>query len=80
MSFYTADLCDANEDLVCTTEPVFSIFGARVSFGGPIRTLRVFEDNSRVKDALSGAGDGAVLVVYCDRDGVIVAARDLLRV
>ena len=63
MSFYTADLCDANEDLVRTTEPVFSIFGGRATFGGPIRTLRVFEDNSRVKEALSGAGDGAVLVV-----------------
>jgi regulator of ribonuclease activity A len=63
MSFYTADLCDANEDLVRTTEAVFSVFGGRVTFGGPIRTLRVFEDNSLVKEALSGAGDGAVLVV-----------------
>ena len=63
MSFYTADLCDANEDSVRTTEPVFSIFGGRVTFGGPIRTLRVFEDNSLVKETLSSAGDGAVLVV-----------------
>jgi regulator of ribonuclease activity A len=63
MSFYTADLCDANEASVRTTEPVFSSFGGRVTFGGPIRTLRVFEDNSLVKEALSSAGDGAVLVV-----------------
>jgi regulator of ribonuclease activity A len=63
MSFYTADLCDANEDEVGTTEPVFSVFGERVTFGGPIRTLRVFEDNALVKETLASAGDGAVLVV-----------------
>jgi len=63
MSFYTADLCDANEGEVRTTEPVFSVFGERVTFGGPIRTLRVFEDNALVKEALASAGDGAVLVV-----------------
>jgi len=63
MSFYTADICDANETEVRTTEPVFSVFGERVAFGGPIRTLRVYEDNSLVKEALASAGDGAVLVV-----------------
>jgi regulator of ribonuclease activity A len=63
MSFYTADLCDANEAEVRTTEPVFLVFGERLTFGGPIRTLRVYEDNSLVKETLAGAGDGAVLVV-----------------
>ena len=62
-SFYTADLCDAHEAEVRTTDPVFSIYGKRLTFGGPIRTLRVFEDNSLVKDAVSGKGDGSVLVV-----------------
>jgi len=66
MSFYTADLCDVNEAEVRTTEPVFSVFGERVTFGGLIRTLRVFEDNSLVKKALATAGDGAVLVVDGD--------------
>ncbi len=61
--FYTADICDAHEAEVRTADPVFSIFGERLSFGGPIRTLRVFEDNSLVKEAVSGDGDGAVLVV-----------------
>lgn len=61
--FYTADICDAHEAEVRTTDPVFSIYGERLAFGGPIRTLRVFEDNSLVKDAVSGTGDGAVLVV-----------------
>jgi regulator of ribonuclease activity A len=63
LTFYTADLCDANEAEVRTTEPIFSIFGGRVTFGGPIRTLRVFEDNSIVKEALASDGDGAVLVI-----------------
>jgi len=63
MSFYTADLCDAHEAEVRTTEPVFSIYGRRIRFGGPIRTLRVFEDNSLVKKILATNGDGAVLVV-----------------
>ena len=61
--FYTADICDAHEAEVRTTDPVFSIYGQRLAFGGPIRTLRVFEDNSLVKDAVSEKGDGAVLVV-----------------
>ena len=63
MSFYTADLCDAFQAEVRTTEPVFSVFGERLTFGGPIRTLRVYEDNSLVKASLASAGEGAVLVV-----------------
>ena len=63
MPLYTADICDANESLVRTTDPVFSGFGLRQSFGGPIRTLRVFEDNSLLKEALASDGDGAVLVI-----------------
>ena len=62
-TFYTADICDAHEAEVRTTDPVFSIYGERLAFGGPIRTLRVLEDNSLVKDAVSEKGDGAVLVV-----------------
>ena len=63
MATYTADICDAHEAEVRTTDPIFSSYGKRLSFGGPIRTLRVFEDNSLVKEALASAGDGAVLVV-----------------
>ena len=62
-SFYTADLCDAHEDQVRTTDPVFNHYGVRGTFGGEIRTLRVFEDNSLVKEALATPGDSAVLVV-----------------
>ena len=61
--FYTADICDVHETDVQTTDPVFSSFGERITFGGPIRTLRVFEDNSLVKEAVASNGEGAVLVV-----------------
>ncbi len=61
--FYTADLCDAWPDDVRVAEPVFDSFGGVGTFGGQVRTVRVFEDNVRVKETLSGPGNGDVLVV-----------------
>lgn len=61
--FYTADLCDAWPDDVRIAEPVFEAYGGVATFGGQVRTVRVFEDNVRVKETLSGAGNGDVLVV-----------------
>ena len=62
MSFTTADLCDAHDDVeVC--EPVFADFGGRQVFAGPITTVQCFEDNSRVREALAENGGGRVLVV-----------------
>ena len=37
--------------------------GGRASFHGPIRTLKVHEDNSLVRGALEQPGEGCVLVV-----------------
>lgn len=59
----TCDLCDAHDDVVQVVEPVFLAFGGRTRFFGPVRTVRCFEDNSRVKEAVSEPGQGAVLVV-----------------
>lgn len=59
----TADLCDAHGDRVQVCEPVFHPFGGRRAFYGPISTIRCFEDNSRVKEAVESAGEGRVLVV-----------------
>lgn len=62
MSFATADLCDAHPEVqVC--EPVFGDYGGRLSFCGPARTLKVFEDNALVRALLEQAGAGQVLVV-----------------
>ena len=58
----TTDLCDAYPDIqVC--DPVFRTFGGRPSFSGPITTLKVFEDNTMIKEAVEGQGEGRVLVV-----------------
>ena len=59
----TADLCDENGDRVQVCEPVFHAFGGRRAFQGPISTIRCFEDNSRVKEAVESPGQGKVLVV-----------------
>jgi regulator of ribonuclease activity A len=59
----TADLCDDHGDRVQVCEPTFHVFGGRRAFHGPISTVRCFEDNSRVKEAVESAGNGCVLVV-----------------
>jgi regulator of ribonuclease activity A len=59
----TADLCDDHGDRVQVGEPVFQAFGGRKAFHGPISTIRCFEDNSKVKEAVESPGAGHVLVV-----------------
>lgn len=63
MDIKTADICDEHGDSMRIADPVFLAFGARSSFGGPITTLRVFEDNVLVRRALEEKGEGRVLVV-----------------
>ena len=68
MEYSTADLCDSHEDALHDerlriVEPMFSSFGARTAFFGPIATLNIFEDNGLVRTALDGRGDGRVLVI-----------------
>ena len=61
-SFATADLCDAYQEIqVC--DPVFQAFGGNSRFSGPITTLKVFEDNTLVKQAVESPGEERVLVV-----------------
>ena len=63
MEFATAELCDAFPQLIQVAEPLFREFGGVTRFSGPIDTLRVFEDNTLVRQALESAGRGRVLVV-----------------
>ena len=63
MSFATADLCDQLGPRARVAGPLFRDFGGRRSFHGPIATVRVFEDNVLVREALSETGRGRVLVV-----------------
>jgi regulator of ribonuclease activity A len=62
MTYATSDLSDLRpEAQVC--EPLFQLYGGRPSFSGPITTLKVFEDNAMVRDAVEQPGEGRVLVV-----------------
>lgn len=63
MTFKTADLCDEHSDQLQIAIPGLLDFGARKSFYGQIVTLKLFEDNSRVREVLDSEGEGRVLVV-----------------
>src|ERR671921_601123 len=61
MTFATTDLSDAHpEAQVC--DPVFQAYGGRTAFSGPITTLKVFEDNSMVREIVQTPGEGRVPV------------------
>ena len=63
MTFTTADLCDAHPGSLQLVQPLFHDYGGASRFAGPIDTLRVFEDNALVRQALETRGQGRVLVV-----------------
>ena len=62
MEIYTADLLDQNPETK-VLDPIFKSFGQKESFYGPVKTLKVFEDNALVKSNLQENGAGRVLVV-----------------
>jgi regulator of ribonuclease activity A len=74
----TCDLCDEHKaDLsgaFRVLPPVFHDFGARRRFAGPVVTVQCLDDNSLVKAAVEGPGEGRVLVV----DGGASLRRALL--
>ncbi|MCJ8285896.1 ribonuclease E activity regulator RraA [Halomonas sp.] len=58
----TPDICDAYPE-VAVCDPIFVNYGGQEAFFGPVKTVKCFEDNSLVKQAVAEPGDGAVLVV-----------------
>ena len=62
MTHATTDLSDAHPEAQ-TCDPVFGDFGGRTAFFGPIKTLKVFEDNVLVRATLETPGENRVLVV-----------------
>ena len=58
----TPDLSDLNPSAQALPFQ-FQRFGRKVSCQGPIATVACFEDNSRVKEAVSEPGNGRVLLV-----------------
>lgn len=63
LDFKLADLCDAHSGSVRVAAPVFGDFGGIKTFGGPVSTVKCFEDNSLVTAALTQPGAGKVLVI-----------------
>lgn len=67
MTFKTPDLCDEFEaDLgkaLRVVAPMFQRYGGKSSFSGTIVTLKIFEDNSLVREAFAENGQGKVLVI-----------------
>lgn len=63
MRFKTADLCDDHESSISIAQPLFRDFGGNTSFCGKISTVKCFEDNSLVREALKSPGAGQVLVI-----------------
>ncbi len=58
----TTDLCDACDDAqACAV--LFQSYGLRRAFTGPMRTLRIHEDIALMRDTVSQAGQGQVLVI-----------------
>lgn len=67
VSFQTCDLCDAHKQDATgafrVLPPLFKHFGGKPSFAGTVVTVKCFEDNTLVKQAVDSAGEGRVLVV-----------------
>ena len=63
MSRHTADLCDAFEEDLHVVQSMFHRYGRLTAFDGPIATVKCYEDNSKVREALTEPGDGRILVV-----------------
>lgn len=67
MTFKTPDLCDEFETelgkSLFVVAPMFQRYGGRMAFAGEIVTLKLFEDNSLVREVLGEPGQGKVLVV-----------------
>ena len=63
MSYSVPDICDNFIDEISVLDPLFSDFGEKCRFSGEVVTIKCFEDNSLVRDAVRSEGRGRVLVV-----------------
>lgn len=63
MSLSVPDICDQFIDDITVLEPVFHDYGGKERFCGEIVTVKCFEDNSLVGEAVRKPGEGRVIVV-----------------
>jgi regulator of ribonuclease activity A len=59
----TADLCDDHDAELTVLDDVFRSLGGRDRMAGTAVTLKIFEDNSLVREAVGEDGTGKVLVI-----------------
>ena len=62
-NFKTADLCDLHSDDLVIMHQQFKSYGKQQSFYGKISTIKCFNDNSKVREAVNSDGCNKVLVV-----------------
>lgn len=63
MHYNTSELCDLYGDSIDVLEPIFLHYGSELSFGGAITTVKCFENNASLFEALAINGKGRVLLV-----------------
>ncbi|WP_258105825.1 ribonuclease E activity regulator RraA [Marinoscillum sp. MHG1-6] len=63
MDLSTAGLWDEFGGELSPADPIFRSFGMRHCFYGEVATLKIFEDNTLVRELLSQKGQGKVLIV-----------------
>lgn len=59
----TCDISDQLHPHVQYLDPIFKSYGGKTAFSGRIVTIKCFEDNSLVEEALKMNGKGCVLVI-----------------
>lgn len=62
MTILTADICDKFPDIPVAA-PIFTDYGGRTTFAGPITTVKTFHDFTHIRDLVRSPGGGRVLVV-----------------
>ncbi len=63
MEFKTADLSDEYGDELQICATAFQHYGGKRRFMGTIQTVKVFEDNIKVREAIESVESGSVIVV-----------------
>ena len=76
--FKTADLCDEYSDGLVILSQRFKSYGKATSFCGTISTIKCFNDNSKVREAVNTDGSNKVLVVDGDGSNECALLGDML--
>ena len=77
MDFYTADICDANED-VQVLQPLFKNYGALKKCQGRVQTIQLDEDNTDLIDMLKTKVENKIAIVDVKGDFCAVVGENLM--